>query len=197
MGGSFDFLIVPQSERLLPHSEHFSAYGGVERRRLKFLQPHRLDAQFFDACQNSSPACSAASILSPKHFRSSIESQSGIRTNSRQLKTISEHVEYEFGKVSGEGTQKASSLFCSTMSSDYRRFQELIMGQGVQMPFHGPVQKITAKRSGALTCTTICEMQNVRLWKYPSRYTLMFYANMSDTIKEYACEKPTLYEVPC
>lgn len=129
----------------------------------------------------------------PKSFRSSIESQSSIRTSSRQLKTISELVEYEFGKESGEGTQQASSVSWAATSSDYCRFQELIMGQDVQMPFHGPVQKITAKRSSALTCTTICERQNLRLWKYPCRHTLMFYANMdmSDTIKEYDCEKST------
>ena len=77
---------------------------------------------------------------------------------------------------------------CSTvanMASDYLRFQEMIMGHGVRLAFHEPVQKITIKKSDSFKSTQDCESQMLRLWQYSSKQTMMFYANIADTNREF------------
>lgn len=60
------------------------------------------------------------------------------------------------------------------------------MGHGVRLAFHEPIQKVTIRKSGSLKRpTSDCAAQMLRLWQYPTKQTMMFYANISCTNREY------------
>ena len=106
-----------------------------------------------------------------------------------RLKSESQHVEYDFDTDSG-GHQVELRNFSSPTKIvlDYHRFQELIMGHNIHLNFHRPIQKVTFRKTGALKSTHDCEAQVLRVWKYQSKQTMMFYANIAETYREYDCK---------
>lgn len=63
--------------------------------------------------------------------------------------------------------------------SDYRNFQELVMGNGVKLESQIPVQLVALKRYGEGKPLRQSELQNLRLWRLGRHQYLMFFCNLT------------------
>ncbi len=61
--------------------------------------------------------------------------------------------------------------------SDYRCFQELLMGQGVKLQLQVPVQLITFTRYNEGKPSKQSELQYLRLWQSGQHQYVMFFCN--------------------
>ena len=59
------------------------------------------------------------------------------------------------------------------------------MGHDIHLRFHKPIQKVTTKKTGNLKSTHDSETQILRVWKYATKQTMMFHANIAETYREY------------
>ena len=100
-------LLVSHLEPLIPHTEHPTAYGGLERRMVRFLQPHTLSTQQLETCHNGSSVSSPMSTSPPRSTRSPNGTSPTMDSKNRLLKTESRRVEYDFEEDAGESILSA------------------------------------------------------------------------------------------
>ena len=99
-------LLVPPSDRLIPHSEHPQAYGSTSKYRVKFIEPYRLSSQRI--APPGKPSDDSLSSTSPPTIASSVGAFSSLglvspilSSKESAFKEESVRQEYDFEKEDG------------------------------------------------------------------------------------------------
>lgn len=111
-------LIVPRSERLIPHSEHPEAYGSIKSYKIKFIEPYILSSQKLSETRKALDTPMTSTPLTTVSSAASVRSMTTIGSpflaiNDGTLKEESRRQEYDFESEEGEcKKRKAETLNC-------------------------------------------------------------------------------------
>lgn len=107
------------------------------------------------------------------------------------FKDESRRHEYDFEREDGAFRLLKQTFHLLSVLPDYRRFQELLMGQDVRLDLQVPVRLVTCKRYDESKPSGLSELQYIRLWQYGRSQYLMVFANASSNkYREYKSQFP-------